>query len=107
VRLSEHLILAALFEAIIRFAPYGAASSWVDRHQLDEIAKVIPPLPVSPWRWNGCAQFHAGGGAYMIAFTDVRIGGQPSNDIWIGAKEQEPLLFLQSLPGIDWNYAAF
>jgi hypothetical protein len=105
--LSEHLILAALFEAILRFAPYGAHSSWVDHRRLEEIAKIIPPLAIPPWRWNGHTQIHAGGGAFMVAIRDVLIGGQRCNDIWIGAKQQEPLLFLRSFPDIDWSFAAF
>jgi hypothetical protein len=96
-----------MFEAIIRSAPYGAASSSVDDHQLEEIVKVIPRLAVPPWRWCGRTQIHAGGGAFMVAIPDVLIGGQRSNDIWIGAKEQEPLLFLRSFPDIDWHFAAF
>lgn len=106
MRLSEHLILAALLEAIIRFAPYGA-TAWADRRQFEEIARVIPPLAIPPWRWCGRTQFHAGGGAFMIAFIDAVMDGRPRCDIWIGAKEQEPLLFLRSLSGIDWNHAAF
>jgi hypothetical protein len=105
--LSEHLILAAMFESIIRFAPYGAHASWVDSRRLEEIAKIIPPLAVPPWRWNGRTQFHAGGGAFMVAMVDVPVAGKRCNDIWIGAKEQEPLLFLRSFSDIDWSYAAF
>jgi hypothetical protein len=96
-----------MFEAIIRFAPYGAASLWVDDHQLEEIAKVIPPLAIAPWRWCGRAQLYAGGGAFMVAFRDAVIAGKHSNDVWIGAKQQEPLLFLRSFPEIDWSYSAF
>jgi hypothetical protein len=104
--LSEHLILAALFEGILRCAPYGA-TAWVDRRQLEEIATVIPPLAIPPWRWCGRMQFHAGGGAFMVAAVEAVVGGRPCSDVWIGAKEQEPLVFLRSLSGIDWNYAAF
>jgi hypothetical protein len=36
VRLSEHLILTCLFEAIMCHASYGASKAWLDEDKLDE-----------------------------------------------------------------------
>jgi hypothetical protein len=97
--LSEHLILACLFEAIACHAPYGA-NGMLDQNVIDEIAGIIPPLPIASWQWTQ-ARFHAGGGAFMCV-----MGGEDGGWVWIGARTHEPLLFLRNY-AVDWDYAAF
>src|SRR5262249_19636290 len=57
--LSEHLILACLFEAVMCHAPYGASASWLSGPVLNRIIEHIPSIPISPWRWTGSMQFYA------------------------------------------------
>ena len=45
--LSEHLILACLFEAVICHAKYGAAGA-LEEERLSEIARRIPPVAIAP-----------------------------------------------------------
>ena len=107
VTLGEHLILACLFEAILCHAPYAANSTGLDRKRVDEIAAVIPPIAIGPWRWLNGGRFHAGGGAFMVVMgADGE--GDSVDSVWIGAKTQAPLAFLHSLADIiDWDSAAF
>jgi hypothetical protein len=97
VTLSEHLILACLFEAVLCHARYGASTSWLEEEKLSEIAMTIPSVAIAPWRWNDGTRFFAGRGAFMCA-----AGGS----VWIGAKTEHPLQFLRPYVGNDWDYVA-
>jgi hypothetical protein len=105
ISLSEHLILTCLFEAVICHAKYGAWAAWLDQDKVDEIAKTIPPIAISPWRWIG-ARFFAGRGAFMVAASNVELEGRPGCSVWIGAKTEHPLQFLKPLLDDRWEYVA-
>ena len=96
VTLSEHLILACLFEAVICHAKYGAAGV-LEEEKFSEIARRIPPVATAPWRWEG-SRFFAGQGAFMWATEH--------GYVWIGAKTEHPLQFLRPYVGNDWEYVA-
>lgn len=96
VTLSEHLILACLFEAVICHAKYGASAP-LDEKKLSEITNRIPPVAIAPWRWEG-SRFFAGQGAFMWATEHCYV--------WIGAKTEDPLRFLRPYVGNDWDYVA-
>jgi hypothetical protein len=104
--LSEHLILACLFEAIICHSPYGATVSWLPEAVLDRIVQHIPPIAVNPWGWCGSTRFYAKGGAFMNTMPNGKINGEQGYSVWIGAKTEQPLGFLK--PHIDkgWEYVA-
>jgi hypothetical protein len=104
--LTEHLILACLFEAILCHSPYGANCVAISRTAAEEIAAFIPPVAISPWRWLDGAAFHAGHGAFMV-LTGLNSPDEQSVGIWVGAKSQTSLNFLHSIGYIDWEYAAF
>jgi hypothetical protein len=62
LRLSEHLILACLFEAVFCHAEYSASAAWLDERTLAEISKTIPPIAIGPWGWFD-SQISSPGGA--------------------------------------------
>jgi hypothetical protein len=102
ITLSEHLILACLFEAVICHAKYGAAGT-LEEEKLSEIARRIPPVAIAPWRWMDGTGFFAGQGAFIHATgRNDRNGGY----VWIGAKTEHPLQFLRPYVGNDWDYVA-
>jgi len=96
ITLSEHLILACLFEAVICHAKYGASAP-LDEEKVSEITSRIPPVAIAPWRWEG-SRFFAGQGAFMWATEH--------GYVWIGAKTEHPLQFLRPYVGNDWDYVA-
>lgn len=100
ITLSEHLILACLFEATMCHSPYGAGAACVDAEVLREIVQHIPPVPINPWRWTGETRFYARNGAFMFTM------GKDNSDVWIGAKTEHPLQFLKPLLDRTWDYAA-
>ena len=97
VTLSEHLILACIFEAVICHAQYGASAP-LDEEKLCEITSRIPPVAIAPWRWDGM-RFFAGHGAFMWVTN--------YGYMWIGAKTEHPLQFLRPYVDRDWVYVAF
>jgi len=97
VTLSEHLILAGLFEALGCHAKYGASISWLEEEKLSEIARTIPPIAIAPWRWMDGTRFFAGRGAFICA-----AGGS----VWVGAKTEHPLQFLKPHVDDTWDYVA-
>jgi hypothetical protein len=105
VALSEHLIHACLFEAMFH-APYSADAAWLDEGTLKKIVTIIPQLAVPPWRWNGPTQFYAKGGAFMVSMANGDIDGKNGYSVWIGAKTQEPLLFLKPYLDEGWENVA-
>src|SRR5690348_6424194 len=105
VRLSEHLILACLFEAIMCHANYGASAAWLDEDKLATVVEHIPPLAIPPWRWLG-SRFFARGGAFMCAAENGADKGKKYHSVWIGAKTEHPLQFLKPLLDESWEYVA-
>jgi hypothetical protein len=97
ITLSEHLILACLFEAIMCHSPYGAAT--VGAEDLDRIIAHIPPIALNPWRWAGLTRFYAKDGAFMYTM-------QEDESVWIGARTEHPLQFLKLLIDGRWDYVA-
>jgi len=104
VSLSEHLILACLFESIMG-APYGASNAWIKQDTLFQITNALQPLAIATWRWPGATRFYARNGVFMYAAQN-EIAGEIGHSVWIGAKTQAPLAFLK--PHIDdkWEYVA-
>jgi hypothetical protein len=96
VTLSEHLILACLFEAVICHAKYGA-SGVLEEEKFFEVARRIPPVAIAPRRLEG-SRFFAGQGAFMWATEH--------GYVWIGAKTEHPLQFLRPYVDDDWVYVA-
>jgi len=105
ISLSEHLIAACLFEAVIFHSPYGASTSWLEQEKFDRIVETVPPLAIGTWRWPEATRFYAGGGAFMYACKN-RIRGETAFSIWIGAKTEHPLQFLKPYLDEHWEYVA-
>ncbi len=106
IALSEHLILACLFEATMCHSPYGASASWLEQSVLDKIIEYIPPIAINPWRWGGSAQLFAKGGAFMYTMPNGEIKGEQGYSVWIGAKIEHPLRFLKPFIDKKWEYVA-
>ncbi|HEX3939374.1 MAG TPA: hypothetical protein VHX43_17865 [Xanthobacteraceae bacterium] len=113
--LSEHLILACLFEAVMCHANYGASAAWLEEEKFAAITRRIPPLAVPQWRWLE-TRFFAGQGAFMFAAENGhgRPYGKNRNrgtakryySVHIGAKTDAPLQFLKPLIDDRWGYVA-
>ena len=86
IALSEHLILACVFEAIMCHSPYGASASWLEQSVLDKIIEHIPPISINPWRWGGSARFYAKGGAFMYTMPNGEINSEQGYSVWIGPR---------------------
>jgi hypothetical protein len=104
--LSEHLILACLFEATMCHSPYGASASWLEQSVLDKIIEHIPPIAINPWRWGGSARFYVKDGAFMYTMPNCEINSKQGYSIWVGAKTEHPLRFLKPYIDKDWEYVA-
>jgi len=104
--LSEHLILACLFELIMCHSPYGASASWLGGAVLNQIIEHVPPIAIKPWRWGGSARFYANGGAFMYTMPNGEINGEQGYSAWIGAKTEHPLRFLTPYIDKGWEYVA-
>lgn len=101
VTLSEHLILACLFEALMCHANYGASVAWLDEDQLRQLIDCVPPIAVGPWRWLGL-RFFGRQGAFMCACAN----GTENYSVWLGAKTEHPLQFLRPLLNDKWEHVA-
>ncbi len=106
IALSEHLILACLFEATMCHSPYGASASWLEQSVLDKISEHIPPIVINPWRWLGSTRFYAKGGAFMYTMPNGEFNGKQGYSVWIGAKTEQPLRFLKPYIDKGWEYVA-
>jgi hypothetical protein len=106
ITLSEHLILACLFEAVMCHSPYGASTAWLEDSVIDRIAEHVPPIPIGPWRWGGSTRFYARGGAFMFTMSGGEIDGQPGGSVWIGARTEHPLRPLKPFIDEGWDYVA-
>lgn len=115
VTLSEHLILACLFEAVMCHANYAASVARLEEDKLAAIARHIPPLAIPPWRWPGM-RFFAAQGAFMWAAENgrgkpygknrFRSGEKKYYSVHIGAKTEAPLQPLRPLIDNQWEYLA-
>jgi len=105
IRLSEHLILACLFEAIMLHSPYGASTSWLGESVLNAITEHVPPIAIGPWRWCGSTRFYAGNGAFMYTMDYGELSGERGYSVWIGAKTEHPLQFLKPFIDERWEYS--
>jgi hypothetical protein len=103
---SEHLILACLFDAILCVCKYGASNAWLEEEKVNEIAEHIPPLALGTWGWMGPTRFYGRHGAFMCAASNGESNGRKGMCIWIGAKTEQPLQFLKPYLGKDWEYVA-
>src|SRR5215471_3575169 len=92
IALSEHLIIACLFEAILCHSPYGASTAWLKEDKLQQIVGQTPHLSTLTWRWPGATRFYVGRGAFMCVCAH-QIHGETGYSILIGAKTYEPLQF--------------
>jgi hypothetical protein len=105
LRLSEHLILACLFEAVFCHAKYSASTTCLEERKLAEISKTIPPVAIGPWGWFDTSVF-AARGAFMVAAVNDVVDGQWHYSVSIGAKTEHPLQFLRPLLDERWEIVA-
>jgi hypothetical protein len=105
VTLSEHLILACLFEAVMCHANYGASAAWLDEEGLGAVVANISPVAIPPWRWCG-TRFFAAQGAFICVSDNRAVDGKKYYSAWIGAKTKEPLQFLKPLLDDSWDRVA-
>jgi hypothetical protein len=101
MRLSEHLILACLFEGIM-YAKYTASAAWLPEKELWWIAERVPPVPISPWGWF-TAQFYARRGAFVVSMENGVVDGSLGYSVWVGAKKRGPLDFLRAIIDNGWE----
>jgi len=103
--LSQHLMLACIFEAVMR-SPYGAWDAGLGERAMIKLAEVMRPLPIAQWGWCEM-QFWAGNGVFgMIADNGSDQNGRRFG-VYLGAKSEEPLTFLKSIEHQNWEYKAF
>ena len=103
--LTEHLILACLFEAITCHARYGASAAWLAKEKLRVIVDSVPPIPIGTWHWFD-AQFYAKNGVFMYSMSNGKSDEQEGCSVWIGAKTEKQLAFLKPLIDEKWEYVA-
>ena len=108
VTLSQHLILASLFEGVIT-APHGASAACLAEGKLAQIVETVPPIAVGPWRWID-ARFYEYGGAFMVAAPNAAPNGVAAErqgfSVWLGAKTAAPLRFLTEFVDDAWEYVS-
>jgi len=100
VRMSEHLIIACLFEAPMN-TPYGAMTSVLPADTLKKIEQVVWPVAVPPWLWFSCRVFCANGIVMSALSVD-----DDTYTVWLGAHTADPLQFLKPFINGDWDYVA-
>jgi hypothetical protein len=107
ITLSEHLILACLFEAVMCHAKYEASVAWLEQEKLRELIRHVPLLAIRGWRW-GKTRFFAGRGAFMnVCENRPGDGTKGYYSVSIGAKTEQPLQFLRPFVDDKWERAAF
>lgn len=106
LRLSEHLILTCLFEAILSHAKFGAATAWLAETEVDAFKQQIPALALPPWTWLTETRLFAGGGRFMCTMENGEDEGLAYYSVWLGAKTEEPLQCLKPLISGNWDYSS-
>ena len=106
ISVSEHLILACLFEAILGHCRYGASVAWLREDKVTEIATSISPLAIAPWRWNYPMRFYGRNGAFMYTASNGEAAGEKGMSVWIGAETEHPLQFLRTYLDKGWEYVS-
>jgi hypothetical protein len=101
VRLSEHLILTCLYEAVSSHPAYFASAARLEERELAEIIKIIPPLAFGPWG-SSEMRFFAARGAFMVAYEYGPPKDGQEYAVCIGAKSREPLQFLRPYLDDRW-----
>jgi hypothetical protein len=104
VSVSEHLILACLFEAVMCHAKYGVWCKWLEEDKFAELVENVPPLAIAPWRWTGL-RFFAGRGAFMCAAMEKE-NDKKRYEVSIAAKTEHPVQFLKPLLGPTQYYGS-
>jgi hypothetical protein len=103
IQLSEHLINTCLFEGLLCHAPYSASVSHVSDEKLQELIKVIPPIPIKGWRWSGGSGFYTMRGVFMhVANFEASDG--IGHSVWVGAKEREALEIVKPFIDETWEH---
>jgi len=105
LRLSEHLVLACMYEAITCHARYGAYNEWLPQDRIEQIVQHIPALPLNPWGWLGETRFFAHAGAFMHVMVFDN-GEENGGSVMIGAKTEHPLAFLKPMIDGLWEYVS-
>jgi len=106
IMLSEHLILACLFEGTMCHCRYGASAAWLDGETLARIVEQIPPLAINGWHWCEETRFFAKNGAFMYTMYNGEIKDRKGYSVWVGAKTEQPLQFLKPMLDDEWEYQA-
>jgi hypothetical protein len=106
ITLSEHLILACLFEGTMCHCRYGASASWLDANTVAQIVEQIPPVAITPWHWCEETRFYAKDGAFMLIMNNGENNGTKGYSVWVGAKTEKPLQFLKLFLDEAWDYVA-
>lgn len=103
ITVSEHLILACIFEAVNCHARYGASKGWLPPERYNKLASLIPPLRIGSWRWAGNTRAYAKNGVFMCASGSEEDGGY---SVCIGAKTEHPLQVVKPMLDNSWEYVA-
>ena len=105
ILLSEHLILACIFEAVMS-SPYGAWDMGLGEQAMKQVAEVIQPIPIHSWGWCQM-QFWSGNGVFGIVSENSEYDGKRTYSIYLGAKTEHPLQFLKSIEHDQWEHKSF
>ena len=103
IRVSEHLILNCLFEAVMCHAQFGANCAWLDEPKVEWLRHRIPRIPLDGWTWGGKTEFFAGEERFMVTMTN---GAPDVYSVWLGAKSQPPLQSIKEIIDDSWEYVA-
>ena len=87
-------------------SPYGAWVSWLEQSILDKIVEHVPPISIDPWGWGGPSRFYGKRGAFMYTMPNREFNGKQGYSVWIGAKTEQRILFLEPYIDKDWEYVA-
>lgn len=102
---TEHLLMACLFEAVMSHARYGASSGFMPWGAFKVLERELPALKLGAWGMAGGLRFYARGGAVMCAARNDR-GGEAGYSVFIGSKTEEAVRFLNGIRGVRWDYWA-
>jgi len=103
---SQFLIQVCLFEAVF-LAPYGATHSWIDEAVVTRLMAHLKPLPFAPWRWLESSRFYHGQGAFAFISGNGEDSGRRGASVWLAAKTEASLRFLDAFPDVEWDTRSF